>query len=440
MKKFGKIIFGVLCTFIFTYKVEAASLSVRTGSSTITKGNSAVITTTISASSPIVSIEGSLSCSGAGVSGGIDLRFDDSSNSIYTKTYSYTVKATTAGTITCTTSGVRLTEMASASWQNLTNDYVKITVNNPPVIPPKVYSSNNYLISLGVEGYEISPSFDKEKLEYSVEVPNGTEKVVISAKTENSNASVKGHGEVKVNEGNNNIELIVTAENGNTRTYKLNVIVKELDPINVKIAGEDYTVVRKSGEIDRVNATYEETTVKINDEEVLAYYSKITDYTLVMLKDNKGVVNYYIYDNNKYSLYKEYTMGGITLYVTNKSYNDNNYKMTTFTYNEDEIKAYKLNSDNSIIKNSYAADANVKNFFLFYAINVETGKEALYQYDSVEGTVQRYNVNEANIYKNEVNNYKNYLFIAGGIIGITVIALVVALIVKLSNKNKRRRR
>ena len=439
MKKISKIFLGILCIFIYTNKVDAASLSVRTGSSTITKGNSAVITTTISASSPIVSIEGSLSCSGAGVSGGIDLRFDDSSNSVYTKTYTYTVKATTAGTINCTTSGVRLTEMASGSWVNLTNDYVKITVNNPPVIPPKVYSANNYLISLGVEGYELNQAFDKETLEYTVEVPNGTEKVVINAKTENSKASVKGSGEVQVNEGNNNIELVVTAENGNTRTYKLNIIVKELDPIDVEVDGNTYTVVRKSGEIERVNATYEETTVKINDQDVLAYHSKITGYTLVMLKDSNGVVNYYIYDNNKYSLYKEYTMGGITLYLTNKNYKDKNYKMTTFTYNDDEIKAYKL-ANNGIIKSTYAADESTKNFFLFYAINVETGKESLYQYDAVEGTVQRYNNDVEKVYQSKADNYKNYLYIAIGVIVITVIALLIALIIKLKNKNKNRRR
>ena len=439
MKKFGKIFLGILCIFIYTNKVDAASLSVRTGSSTIIKGNSAVITTTISASSPIVSIEGSLSCSGAGVSGGIDLRYDDSSNSVYTKTYTYTVKATTAGTINCTTSGVRLTEMASANWQNLTNDYVKITVNNPPVIPPKVYSANNYLIALSVDGYELNKAFDKETLEYTVEVPNGTEKVLINAKTENSKASVNGSGEISVNEGNNNIELVVTAENGNTRTYKLNVIVKELDPINVEVDGETYTVVRKSGEIERVNATYEETTVMINDQDVLAYYSKTTDYTLVMLKDSSGVINYYIYDNNKYSLYKEYTMGGITLYLTNKNYKDKNYKMTTFTYNEDEIKAYKL-ANNSIIKSTYAADESTKNFFLFYAINVETGKESLYQYDAVEGTVQRYNNDVEKVYQVEADNYKTYLYVAIGVIVITIIALMITLIIKLKNKNKNRRR
>lgn len=439
MKKFGKIIFGILCIFIYTCKVDAASLSVRTGSSTIIKGNSAVITTTVSASSPIVSIEGSLSCSGAGVSGGIDLRFDDSSNSVYTKTYTYTVKATTTGTINCTTSGVRLTEMASSNWVNLTNDYVKITVNNPPVIPPKVYSANNYLISLGIDGYELNKSFDKETLEYTVEVPNGTEKVFINAKTENSKASVKGSGEIQVNEGNNNIELVVTAENGNTRTYKLNIIVKELDPINIEIDGETYTVVRKSGEIERVNATYEETTVKINDEDVLAYFSKITGYTLVMLKDSEGVVNYYIYDNNQYSLYKEYTMGGIALYLTNKSYKNNNYKLTTFTYNDDEIKAYKL-VNNGIIKNTYAVSDNAKNFYLFYAINVETGKESLYQYDAVEGTVQRYNDDLEKVYQTKADNYKTYLYIAIGVISVIVIAILIILIFKLKNKNKHRRR
>ncbi len=439
MKRIKKIILVMLCIFIYVNKVDAASLSVKTGSSSITKGSSVVITTTVSASSPIVSIEGSLSCSGAGVSGGIDLRFDDSSNSVYTKTYTYTVKSTTAGTISCSTSGVRLTEMASGNWVNLTDDSVKITVNNPPVITPKVYSANNYLISLSVDGYELNKTFDKETLEYTVEVPNGTEKVVVNAKTENSNASVKGSGEVQVNEGNNNIELVITAENGNTRVYKLNIIVKELDPINVEVDDKTYTVVRKSGEIEQVNDTYEETTVKIDDQDVIAYYSKITGYTLVMLKDSNGVVNYYIYDNNEYSLYKEYTMGGITLYLTNKNYKDKNYKLTSFTYNDDEIIAYKL-TNNSLIKDTYAADDSTKNFFLFYAINVETGKESLYQYDAVEGTVQRYNDDVGKVYQTEANNYKNYLYIAIGVIVITIIALVIALIIKLRNKNKNRRR
>ena len=129
----------------------------------------------------------------------------------------------------------------------------------------------------------------------------------------------------------------------------------------------------------------------------------------------------------------------INIYLTNKNYKDKNYKMTTFTYNDDEIKAYKLDN-NGIIKSTYAADESTKNFFLFYAINVETGKESLYQYDAVEGTVQRYNNDVEKVYQAKADNYKNYLYIAIGVIVITIVALLIALIIKLKNKNKNRRR
>ena len=86
-------------------------------------------------------------------------------------------------------------------------------------IPPKTYSSNNNLSNLQIDGYSLSPEFSNSVKEYSVEVPNGTEKVVINATKEDSTASVSGIGEVDVNEGVNKIELKVTAENGNVNTY-----------------------------------------------------------------------------------------------------------------------------------------------------------------------------------------------------------------------------
>lgn len=441
MKNIKKITFAVLCLLVFSYKIEAASLSVRTPSASMTKGGSAVITTTISSSSPIVSIEGSLSCSGAGVSGGIDLRYDDGTNSLYTKTYSFTVKPTEAGTISCTTSNVRITDMSSATWQSLTDDYVKITVSNPPTITPKVYSSNNYLSSLSVEGYTITPEFDKEVLEYSLEVENGVSSVKVNAQAENSNATIKGTGDISVSEGNNNIEIIVTAENGNTRTYKLNVVVKELNPINTKVDDEDYTIVRKKPEdLYTLSTTYEETTIKINDEEVLAYYSDTTKYLLVILKDSKGNIDYYIYDNNKYTLYKEYTIGGITLYPTNKEYQDTNYKKASFTYEDNKIDAYKLTNNSGIIKSTYALDTSASNYYLFYAINVYSGKEELYQVDTTENTVQKYNSGEVNLYKAETKTYKNYFYLLAIILIVVIISLIIALIVKYTRKNKYSRR
>ena len=56
---------------------------------------------------------------------------------------------------------------------------------------------------------DIIAEFDKEILEYNVELPNGTEKINISAKTADSTAKVSGIGEVSVVEGANKIIILI---------------------------------------------------------------------------------------------------------------------------------------------------------------------------------------------------------------------------------------
>ena len=317
MKCVGKTklwVFGLLCFMAFSLNVNAASVSVKASSSSITKGGTVTFTTTVSSSSPLVTIEGSLSCSGAGVNGGANLSFEDSSNSIYSKTFTYTAKANSTGTITCSTSGVRILDMSSGDWINLNNASTSVSVKDAVVIPPKEYSSNNYLEELSIDGFELSPEFDKETLEYSVEVPNNTEKVIINAKKEDSTASVSGSGEVSVSEGANKIEVKVTAQNGNERVYVINVNVKELDPINVTVDDKEYTIIRKNDVLEPP-AGYEETTVKIGDEDVLAYTNDKTKYILVGLKDEDGNGAWYIYDEKKdtYTPYVFYNFNGVSL-------------------------------------------------------------------------------------------------------------------------------
>ena len=142
-RKIILFIFLISCFLLGNSTCFAASASIKSSTSSITKGNNVTITLTVNSESPLVSIEGTLKCSGAGVSTGEDLRFDDSSNSLYSKTYTLSVKPTSAGTLSCYTESVRLTEMAKDNWQNISNKQVSITVNNPVVIPPKQYSSNN---------------------------------------------------------------------------------------------------------------------------------------------------------------------------------------------------------------------------------------------------------------------------------------------------------
>lgn len=433
MKSIKKIIIFIFAFILWTNNVSATSLSIKSSASSITKGRSITITSLISADSGIYTTTGTVKCTGAGVNSSVDLSYEDLNTANRSKSFSLTIKPTTSGTITCSSSNVRIRELAQEKEYQLSDKSISITVKEPAVIPPKEYSKNNYLKSLSVEGYDIS--FDKDTLEYSIEVGNEVEKVKINAQTEDSKASVSGTGEREVSEGNNKLEVRVEAENGNVKTYVINVIVKELDPINVKIGSEEYTVIRKE-DVLTVLPNYQKTTVNIDGEDVLAYYNEITKFTIVGLKDSKGVANYYIYDDGEYTLYKEYTFNGITLYLTGKDVNIDNYDETTFNYNNDKLNAYKL-SDNSLIKKTYALDVDeLKNYYLFYAINVNTGEENLYKYDPLEGTVQRYDssiIDLLDVYKENADRNFILFIIASALL---VLIAIIKLIMIIINKNK----
>ena len=91
-----------------------------------------------------------------------------------------------------------------------------------------------------------------------------------------------------------------------------------------------------------------------------------------------------------------------------------------------------------LLKNTYALDSDEvagNQFYLFYAKNIETGKENLYQYDSTEKTVQRFNYELLDMYKENNNTYYMYLLISLLVIGILVL-LMSLLLIKKGKKHK----
>lgn len=92
-----------------------------------------------------------------------------------------------------------------------------------PVVTPVVYyySSNNYLKSLEIEGYEIT--FDKETLEYKIKVKSDVTSLDIKAIPESNKSRVEITGNEKFKKGNNTVTITVTAEDGSTRKYKITV-------------------------------------------------------------------------------------------------------------------------------------------------------------------------------------------------------------------------
>ncbi len=429
MKKIIKLFTVTIFSFmLFIANVFAAGFSISVTSSTVTVGNSISLNITASEAAGQFTVTTSDSSVLSIASGSV---WVDS------KTESISLKANKAGTakITVTATDVSdYNENAIKGSKTVTVTVrAKSTGGNTTTTPVKPKSSNNYLSSLTVEGYKLNESFDKEVLEYTLTLPAETNKVKINAQLADSDARVTGTGEVALVTGTNTLNVVVTAANGSKRTYVIKATVEELKPIEVQVDNESYTVVRKKDELPEISEYYEEKEVEIGEEKVDGYYNEKLDYTLVGLKDDEGSVDYYIYKDNKYTLYKEYTFGNVTLQLLDDEM-PKGYKKTNFIYGEESIPSYQeVKLD--ILKNTYALDNEEitgNQFYLFYAKNVETGKTSLYQYDAKEKTVQRYNLEVLDLYKNNMNTYYKYLLIALGII----FALLILIIALAASKRK----
>ena len=82
-------------------------------------------------------------------------------------------------------------------------------------------STNNYLDDLKVEGYELTPKFDKQTIEYTLNGVKTGSQINIVAIPSDTNATVQGVGKVKLEENQKQIRIDVVAESGTVRTYTI---------------------------------------------------------------------------------------------------------------------------------------------------------------------------------------------------------------------------
>lgn len=320
--------------------------------------------------------------------------------------------AKSVGTSTITVSAVNVTD----------NDYNEFTGSRSITInvinkstPPSInvnptYNKNNYLSSLSVEGYELNPGFDKETLEYSITLEPGTEKINIVANVEDRTATVKGNGEVSTSEGINTLEIVVTAQNGNERIYKILATVEEKDPIKVEIDKKNYTIVKKK-ELLGNKEGYIESTVKINEFDIPTLYNEITKVTLIGLKDEEGNIKLFSYNSKtgEYSEYKEFTFNLMNLYIHENK--DNKYKKVNIKINDVDVNAYELEG--------------IDDYYLLYATNTSTGYEGYYLYDTKENSVQRYDTTLLENITKEKDKYFAIVVVLSSVCFLTMLFLLI---------------
>lgn len=422
MRKFLILVFfGFL--FAFPITTNAASVSVAGTTATGVVGGNITVRVTLSEASGLGSWEYSLTYDTNKLqllSGSTHVvgYVEGAGETSRTYTYSFRVKDTGTTTISVINTSI-------ADWnENVTSptDSTTIELVNNETATEK-YSTNNNLESLEIEGHSLDPSFSSDVTNYKVELESDVTKIKINASPSDSKAKVSGTGEFDVHSGNNSFNIVVTAESGATKTYTIDVNVKEPNPIEVKVDDISYTVVRNKEELnDLVKGYMVETTVHINDEDVLAYHIDSLDLTLVALKDEEGDTNFYIYDDGKYEPYYYLSDGTIDIHIIdNAKEMPKNYKLF-----EQEL--------NGLTYNVYKLDKNSQ-FFLVYGENIETGDKNIYRYDLKDNTIQRYDSDELSKIEEE-NQVKQWIML--GMLGLIVILLII-LLVLLHNKSKKKK-
>ena len=227
MKKNFIIIFIVALIMVCPAYVDALSISA--SSTTITNGGTVKVTVRPEGLIGKFSVTSSNSNVLSGGTGSVWLENDS-------VTYTFSSKGIGSATIT-----VRAID-ASDSSGNAWSGNKSVTIN---VVKPREKSNNNNLKSLSIEGFEITPEFNKDTLEYNATVGDEVETIKINANMEDSYGHVDGAGEKELAEGVNKFEIKAISETGKEKVYILNVTVKDNNPVLEKVNGKDYTLVRQ---------------------------------------------------------------------------------------------------------------------------------------------------------------------------------------------------
>ena len=401
MKKFLLFISCLCFNIGIVYAAPSASISVN--KSRVEIGSSVSATVTVKSTAAW-----NIRIASSGATSGCTQGFSDVTDNAQNTTKSFTVtcKATSLGTINFTMTG-DITDVSSGNSVSVSGS------RNVSVVKPREKSSNNYLKSLEVEGYEISPAFDKKTSEYSVNVPSTVSKINIKASKEDSYSSISGTGEKEVSEGLNTFDITVISETGVSNIYSLKVNVLDQNPIEVTVNNIKYTVVKESKNLTKPEL-FEETTIKIGEFDIPAFKNETTGYTLVGLKDESGNISLFIYDDGKYQSYDEYLTKRLTLVFKTPSKRLNNFTSKTITLNEKEISAF--------------TDGKVT---LVYAVNLEDGKEAYYKYDGE--VMQKFDIDEYNKEQKDKDLKEGIIY---GLAALSLGLFLIIILILVKNKKK----
>lgn len=204
-----------------------------------------------------------------------------------------TTKENTTPTATTNNSNVA---PATTPTPKTTNNQNGTSSNNKTTNTSKK-SSNANLSNLGITPNDFK-GFKAQTTSYNVTVPTDVESVTIYANAQDSKAKITGVGKQNLQTGENKFDVVVTAEDGTTKTYTLN-ITRDTSSQNTENVPEKYTgdglasLKIENLELDPKFDTqkYEYTVKYFGEKEKLDINATATDpYYIVEITGNEKLV------------------------------------------------------------------------------------------------------------------------------------------------------
>lgn len=440
------IIIAILATFIFCFNVSASSSSIKVSSRSLIIGSNLTVTVTINGGEQMYGTEAYLSynasvlqyVSGTMSNGGNGtVKIVGTPGGASSQSYTIKFKTIAEGQSNITLSGVKY---VGNNEINVGGSSTSITVSKPQP------SSNANLSSLRIDGVGLSPAFSQNVTTYNASVANSVETISIKAMPASGDAVIVGIGDKKLNEGDNNFTITVTAPSGAKKTYTLNVrrrLPGELtteEKLTVTIGEEQKKVQTDISSLPVLNG-FTQGTENYKDIQVGVLHDSDNKYTLYYLTDTNGenAKLYTLNSNGEFEPLPCIDFAGKTFIVEDAkeiSSIPQGYKEKTFSINEKDFKAYGFEN------------SKMNDFYILYCFDGENRE--YYTYDTSTGILQRFPmfsaIEEAKPVSKEkptlINQFKNLPLLFKGIMLFSPIALIliIVLIILLAVSKKRNNR
>ena len=297
-----------------------------------------------------------------------------------------------------------------------------------PSTPGK--SGNNALSALTVSAGTLTPAFDPAVTEYTLSLPQGTGKLTLTATPSDSNATVQGDGELTLRAGENTLPLVVTAENGDTKTYTVTAKVAQAPTLFLSFSGAKLGVVKDVEGVTPPTGFTAAEPVSQGGDTLPLWVDANGKHTLVYLVDEKGVAGFYLYSRTEgvLSPYLPLVCGGATYIYTG---------IPSEKASVPGLKAATVEAFSQTLSGWRYEDAALSDFVVLYLMD-DGGQYGYYTYDSKNATLQRFSGAVFTDSGETLAVPMLYVYIAGGAAALLLILMLVFACVSGSRGRKLR--